>query len=249
MERLGLPGSDGRGWCRWTCRGVAVVTESESRLLEVVRPKETILRNQSKTSQVDGCMERVQEKQRLVRGHLHWGSVGLPTSHLLAFPWHPSILPLLWPHLLPEAVLSFPGGENYSSWLLPPQGVSHSLIVGRLLQTLSSCSGEAVAASVPGVVSAHYTQSVPVGGPAWHGGAAEEQVAALSSLRKDPRLSQLGRLLSPLKAVRANSKARARWKWAETWTEVRRRQTLSWSGGFSVKGAGAAAIGCSFIHF
>lgn len=71
MEGLGLPGSDWRGWRRWTCRGVALVTDSESRLLEVVRPKATILRNQSKTSQVDGCMERVQEKQRLVRGHLH----------------------------------------------------------------------------------------------------------------------------------------------------------------------------------
>lgn len=59
----------------------------------------------------------------------------------------------------------------------------------------------------------------------------------------------VGSLLSPLKAVRASSKARASWKGAETWTEVRRRQTLSWFGGFSVKGAGAAAIGCSFIIF
>ena len=50
--------------------GVALGTESESRLF-LGETKETILRNQSETSQADGCMEQVQEKQHLVRGHLH----------------------------------------------------------------------------------------------------------------------------------------------------------------------------------
>lgn len=140
MEGLGLPGSDGRGWRRWTCRGVALGTESESRLFfgktqgnHIEKPERNL---SSRWLHGTGAGKAAPGEGAPALRQRQAPHVPPP-----AFPWHPSFLPLLWPHLLPEAALSFPGGENYSSWLFPPQGVSHSLIVGSLLQTLSSCRG------------------------------------------------------------------------------------------------------------
>ncbi|OWK01274.1 GLDC [Cervus elaphus hippelaphus] len=97
------------------------------------------------------------------------GPIGVK-KHLVPFlPNHPIIS--VKPSEDAQALGTVSAAPWGSSCILP--------ISWAYIKTLSSCSGEAVAASVPGIVSAHHTQSVPVGGPACHGGAAEEQVAAL----------------------------------------------------------------------
>lgn len=61
MEGLGLPGTGGAG-----AGGLAEVwpwAQSLRADFSLVRPKETILRNQSETSQADGCMEWMRQCQ------------------------------------------------------------------------------------------------------------------------------------------------------------------------------------------
>lgn len=71
MEEQSPPVSDGRGWSQVAAQRFD--TESASRLLEMVRPKERVVRKQrkSKTPQADGYVQRDAEEGAAGEGRLH----------------------------------------------------------------------------------------------------------------------------------------------------------------------------------